>query len=123
VLALYERPYCAKEPVVCLDEKPVPLHTDVRPPRPAHPGHVAQRDNEYRRGETANIFGVVEPKAGRHFTCVMPKRSSAAFARMIRTVITAYPAARTIHPGAKSAPAAEKGGEAQVALSTSALQQ
>jgi len=97
VLALYERPYCAKEPVVCLDEKPVPLHADVRPPRPASPGHVAKRDNEYRRGGTANIFGVVEPKVGRHFTCVTPNRSSAAFARMIRTVIAAYPAARTIH--------------------------
>jgi len=75
----------------------VPLHADVRPPRPARPRHVAKRDNEYRRGGTANIFGVVEPKAPRHFTCVTPNRSSAAFARMVRTMITAYPAARTIH--------------------------
>ena len=32
VLALYEKPYDAREPVVCLDEKPVALHADVRPP-------------------------------------------------------------------------------------------
>jgi len=75
--------------------KPVPLHADVRPPRPASPGHVAKRDNEYRRGGTANIFGVVEPKAGRHFTCVTPNWDAAAFARM--TLIAAYPAARTSH--------------------------
>ena len=97
VLALYERPYRADEPVVCLDEKPVPLHADVRAPRPARPGHLAKRDTEYRRGGTANVFGVVEPKAGRHFTGVTPDRAARAFARMLRTVITAYPAARTIH--------------------------
>ena len=68
VLALYERPYNPKEPVVCLDEKPVSLHADVRPPRPARPGRIARRDNEYRRCGTANLFAVVEPKAGRHFT-------------------------------------------------------
>ena len=84
VLALYERPYAAKEPVVCLDEKPVSLHADVRPPRSARPGRVAKRDNEYRRSGTANIFGVVEPKTGRHFTCATPTRSAAAFARMVR---------------------------------------
>lgn len=97
VLALYERPYSVREPVVCLDEKPVSLHADVRPARPARPGHLAKRDNEYRRCGTANIFGVVEPKAGRHFTCATPNRSAAAFARVVRTVVHAYPEARTIH--------------------------
>ncbi|MDZ7630305.1 MAG: IS630 family transposase [Gemmatimonadaceae bacterium] len=97
VLALYERPLDPTQPVVCLDEKPVSLHADVRAPRSAHPGHVAKRDNEYRRCGTANIFGVVEPKAGRHFTCATPNRSAAAFARMVRRVIAAYPDAHTIH--------------------------
>ena len=97
VLALYERPYRSDEPVVCLDEKPVSLHAEVRAPRPARPGQVATRDTEYRRCGTANIFGVVEPKAGRHLTCATPNRSAAAFARMVRTVARAYPTARTIH--------------------------
>src|SRR5213596_2488974 len=43
VLALYEKPYDAKAPVVCLDEKPVSLHAEVRPSRPARPGHLAKR--------------------------------------------------------------------------------
>jgi hypothetical protein len=97
VLALYERPYHPKEPVVCLDEKPVSLHAEVRPPRPARPGHLAKRDNEYRRCGTANIFAVVDPKAGRHFTCATPDRSAAQFARMMQRVVGAYPKARTIH--------------------------
>ena len=97
VLAVYERPYSAAEPVVCLDEKPVSLHADVRPPRPARPGHVAKRDTDYQRCGTANIFAVVEPKVGRHFTCATANRSAVAFARMVRTVIIVYPDARTIH--------------------------
>jgi len=97
VLALYERPFSKREPVVCLDEQPVSLHAEVRPARAARPGHVAKRDNEYRRCGTANIFGVVEPKTGRHFTCATKNRTGAAFARMVRTVVRAYPRARTIH--------------------------
>jgi hypothetical protein len=97
VLALYERPYRRQEPVVCLDEKPVSLHAEVRPPRPARPGHLAKRDNEYRRCGTANLFAVVEPKAGRHFTCATPDRSAAQFARVMERLVAAYPRARTIH--------------------------
>ena len=97
VLALYEQAYDPKEPVVCLDEKPVPLHADVRPPRPARPGHTAKRDNEYRRCGTANVFAVVEPKAGRHFTRATPNRSAPQFARVIHRLVAAYPRARTIH--------------------------
>ena len=43
VLSLYEKPLSEKEPVVCVDEKPVVLHADVRPPRPMRPGRIARR--------------------------------------------------------------------------------
>ena len=68
VLATYEQPYDAREPVVCLDEKPVTLHAEVRPASSARPGREARRDSEYKRCGTANVFCAVEPKAGRHFT-------------------------------------------------------
>jgi hypothetical protein len=97
VLALYEKPLDASEPVVCLDEKPVSLHAEVRPARPARPGHIAKRDSEYKRCGTANIFAVIEPKAGRHFTCATPDRSGAQFAKVVRRVLAAYPNARTVH--------------------------
>jgi len=38
VLGTYEQPYDPAQPVVCLDEKPVTLHADVRPASPAKPG-------------------------------------------------------------------------------------
>lgn len=97
VLALYERPLSEKEPVVCMDEKPVVLHADVRPPRPMRRGRIARRDSEYERCGTANVFCGVEPKAGRHFTKATPDRSSPQFADYIVRIIAAYPKADTIH--------------------------
>jgi hypothetical protein len=55
VLETYEKPYDPQEPVVCLDEKSVTLHADVRPTSPAQPGREARRDNEYERCGTANV--------------------------------------------------------------------
>jgi len=54
VLETYEKPYDPQQPVVCLDEKPVTLHADVRPASPAEPGREARRDNEYERCGTAS---------------------------------------------------------------------
>jgi len=97
VLEVYERPYNQQEPVVCLDEKPITLHADVRPASPAAPGREARRDNEYERCGTANVFCAVEPKAGRHFTFPTPDRSGFEFARVAVELALAYPEARTIH--------------------------
>ena len=53
VLETYEKPYDPQEPVVCLDEKPVTLHADVRPAlRPSRGG---------KRGGIASTSGVVRP--------------------------------------------------------------
>jgi hypothetical protein len=83
VLATYEKPLDVAGPVVCIDEKPVSLHDDVRPGVPAAPGIIAKRDNEYERCGTANVFCAVEPKAGVHFTWPTPNRSAAEFAQVI----------------------------------------
>jgi hypothetical protein len=97
VLATYEQPYDPQQPVVCLDEKSVTLHADVRPPSPAQPGREARRDNEYERRGTANVFCAVEPKAGRHFTFATPDRSGFEFAQIAVKLALAYPAAQAIH--------------------------
>ena len=97
VLETYEQPYDPQQPVVCLDEKPVTLHADVRPASPAKPGREARRDNEYERCGTANVFCAVEPKAGRHFTFPTPDRSGFEFAQVLAELALAYPEAKTIH--------------------------
>ncbi len=97
VLEAYEKPYNPAEPVVCLDEKSVTLHADVRPPSPAEPGREARRDSEYERCGTANVFCAVEPKAGRHFTFPTPDRSGFQFAQVAAELVFQYPHAKTIH--------------------------
>jgi hypothetical protein len=69
----------------------------VRQPSPAAPGREARRDNEYQRCGTANVFCVVEPKAGKHFTFATPSRSGAEFAQVIGQLAKNYPEATTIH--------------------------
>lgn len=96
VLRLYERPRNRAYPVVCLDERPVSLHAEVRPVRPARPGHVAKRDNEYKRCGVANVFAIVEPMLGRHLNRVTPNRSGREFALAMRDLARAYPRARRI---------------------------
>jgi transposase len=97
VLAVYEKPLSDEEPVVCIDEKPVVLHADVRPGRPMRPGQIAHYDCEYKRRGTANVFCGVQPKAGRHFTKVTPTRSSPEFADYLLEIAVSYATATTIH--------------------------
>ena len=97
VLEVYERPYDPEQPVICLDEKPITLHADVRPTSAARPGREARRDNEYERCGTANVFCAVEPRAGRHFTFPTPDRSGFEFAKVVVQLALEYPEAKTIH--------------------------
>jgi len=97
VLKLYEKPFSAAEPVICVDEKPVVLHAEVRSPHAMRPGRVLRRDYEYERRGTANAFCGVEPKAGRYFTKVTPNRSAAQFADYLVEIVAAYRKAKTIH--------------------------
>jgi len=97
VLELYERPLCSSEPVVCIDEKPVVLHRDLRASQPMLPGRLARRDYEYKRCGTANVFCGTEPKAGRHFTKVTPTRRGHEFADYLLEIAATYPEADTIH--------------------------
>jgi len=65
VLDVYQRPYDAKRPVICVDEKPVALFSDATPRLPPRgPGDVLLKDYEYERSGSANVFCAVEPKAG-----------------------------------------------------------
>src|SRR5207253_11200098 len=77
VLRLYARKFDEKEPVVCLDERPVVLREDARRAVPMKPGRLARRDYEYVRCGTANVFCIVEPLTGRRLTFARPEWRSA----------------------------------------------
>jgi hypothetical protein len=64
VLDLYEKPYDPAVPVICMDEQPVQLLKETRPPIPATATHAKRVDYEYERAGTATIFMFTEPLAG-----------------------------------------------------------
>ena len=97
VLNLMEKPATEKEPVVALDERPVQLHATERNGRPMAPGRIAQRDYEYVRRGTANIFCIVAPKTGRHLTHATANRKARRFAAAMKRISDAYPEAKRIH--------------------------
>lgn len=97
VLDLYAKPFNPKEPVVCLDEKPVQLVYDARESIPGRPGKIKKRDYEYKRAGTANVFCAVEPKGGRHFTYVTKNRKGKEFAKVLHRIARHYSHADKIH--------------------------
>ena len=98
VLNLYEKPYNAKEPVVCLDEKSLQLLKSSRKDIVAKKdGQITKQDSEYIRCGTANVFCGIEAKAGRHFTIVTHHRKRPDFAKVLNKISKKYSEAETIH--------------------------
>jgi len=97
VLNVLARPYDAREPVVGLDERPVALRGASRPGRPMAAGRIAREDYEYVRRGTANIYCIVEPKAGRHVTHATRDRKTPRFVRALQRITRRYQRAKTIH--------------------------
>jgi ribosomal protein L13E len=96
VLRLYARPRNDREPVVCLDERPVVLHDSARTGTPMRPGKIAKKDHEYVRRGTANVFCVVEPATGRRLTRATRDRKGRAFAGELKRISLGYAKARKI---------------------------
>jgi hypothetical protein len=84
VLAVYERPYDPKRPLVCVDESNKELHKTPRGSLPAEAGQVARQDYEYERNKTANMFMTVEPLVGKRRVRVTDHRTKQDFAELLR---------------------------------------
>jgi len=90
ILELYERPYNSKEPVICFDEKSKQLIADSRAPLPMKPGMPKRIDSEYIRNGTANVFMMVEPKAGLRYTIVRKRRTKEDFSICVEKLVSIY---------------------------------
>ena len=98
VLAVYQQPYDASEPVVCLDEKSKQLLEQTRCLLPSKPGAPAKEDYEYKRAGTRNIFVAVEPKGGRRAVAVTARRTKVDFVNFVGTLVNGvYAGARKVH--------------------------
>jgi transposase len=91
VLDVYARPYTEKKPVICMDEKPVPLISDIRDRiLPNQPGDILKKDYEYERDGSVNVFCAVEPKSGKYFNTVTKQRCGSDFSKFIKSLSEKY---------------------------------
>ncbi len=82
---------------MCLDERPVQLHDEVRPAAAAVPGRPARRDSEYKRRGTANVFAIVAPRLGIHLTHATKDRKSRSYVKALQRIVANFPRAKKIH--------------------------
>ena len=90
ILDIYELEYDSKNPVICVDEKPVVLHEDQSASIEHEPGKVKKVDYEYKRKGTANVFCAVEPKAGVYVERVTERKTGDDFAKFIYSIYRKY---------------------------------
>ncbi len=87
VLAVYQLPYDAQYPVVCMDESNKQLVGEVHPPLPMSAGHGQILDHEYVRNGVADIFMEIEPLTGQRHVQITEKRTRKEFAHFIKSML------------------------------------
>ena len=97
ILEIYHQPYNIRQPVICMDEKPIQLIKEVRIPLPAKPGQPESFDFEYQRNGTANIFLFTEALTGWRKVIVTEHRTAVDWANEIKTLLEEdYPESETM---------------------------
>jgi len=86
VLDLYAEPYDPARPVICFDEHPYQLTSDVLEPMPMKPGRSKREDYEYERIGVCNVFIFFQPLTGWRFVIVRETRKRPDFAICMKTL-------------------------------------
>lgn len=90
ILDLYAEADDRYYPVVCFDECPLQLVSEVRQPIAAEPGQRRRYDYHYRREGTANLFIAFWPGQGwRHIT-VTDRRTKHDFALQMKALVDVF---------------------------------
>jgi len=97
VLEQYAAPDAPRRPLVCFDELPYQLVSEVRAPVPAAPGHLERYDYEYRREGTCTLFVSFAPRRGWRHVEVTEHRTAVDFAAQMKWLVDeAFPEAEVI---------------------------
>lgn len=97
LLGLYAKPYDAKHPVVCFDERPCFLIGETIEPVAMSTGQVRKQHYAYEKLGSCALLAAIEPLTGRRIAQVYPQRRKVEFAHFMRQLAQAYPEAETIH--------------------------
>ena len=87
VLEVYRRPYNPLLPVVCMDEQPKQLLSDVAPPLGCAKKRPRQIDHEYARQGTCCVWMFVEPLGRWRDVLASPRRTSVDWAHRVRELV------------------------------------
>jgi len=97
VLDVYTRPADPTQPIVCFDESPEQLVSEIRSPLPAEPGQPERYDYEYRRQGVANLFMFFAPLLNWRHVKVTDRRTKADWAECMRELVDVhFPQARKV---------------------------
>lgn len=97
VLVVYQRPYDARYPVVCMDETSKQCVKEVREVLPGRPGQTQRYDVEYERNGVAHLFMFCEPLAGKRSLRVADNHGALEWAQGIRMLLEEhYPQAQRV---------------------------
>jgi len=96
VLDVYQRPYDPDQPLLCLDESPKQLISEIRQPITTSQGTTLV-DYEYQREGVCDLYMVCEPLAGRRYVSVRDTHTRLDWAAVVEEVVnTYYPTATKI---------------------------
>ncbi len=98
VLDLYEEPYDPLHPMICFDEQPYQMLSEVRDPLPMKSGQPERRvDFEYKREGNAYVHMSFEPLKGFREVEITERRRSVEFAHLMEHLVDdLYPEAENI---------------------------
>ena len=97
VLDLYAEAPDPSRPVVCFDESPVQLISEVRQPILARPGRLERYDYEYRRNGTVNLFVLLDVHRPWRKVKLTERRTAKDYAQCMRDLVDIhYPDAEII---------------------------
>lgn len=97
VLRVYERPFDAACPMVCVDEISRQLLGEICEPLPMKAGSPKRQDSEYEKEGTFNVYLIVEPLTGWCRTKVTEHRGNRDWAQLMRELVEEdFPEAKQI---------------------------
>lgn len=96
VLAVYARPYDAAYPVVCFDESPKQLVSEIRASYIGKDG-IKYEDCEYKREGAAELMMITEPLGGKREVLVKENHTGVTWAFIIAHIVeNRYPEAKKV---------------------------
>jgi hypothetical protein len=90
VLDLSAEPYDPQYPLVCFDESPYQLVSEVCQPLPVRPGQPRRYDYDYRREGMCHLFMCFEPLQGWRHVQVTDRRTAQDFASCMKDLVDSH---------------------------------